>query len=82
MYVIVEDSAGKSAVVVNPEGNISTRASNWTSWQIMLSDIADQGVDLTQILSLKIGIGNKLAPSAGDTGKVFIDDIRLLETSP
>jgi hypothetical protein len=48
----------------------------------MLSDIASQGVDLTQIQSLKIGIGNKLTPGAGDTGKVFIDDIRLLEAGP
>jgi len=82
MYMIIEDSAGNSAVVVNPEGNIATRASNWTSWQVMLSDIADQGVNLTQIQSLKIGIGNKLAPSAGDKGKIFIDDIRLYPLTP
>lgn len=82
MYVIVEDSAGKSAVVVNPEGNIATRASNWTSWQVMLSDVADQGVDLTQIQSLKIGIGNKLNPNAGDKGKIFIDDIQLYPLAP
>ena len=77
MYLIIEDSAGNSAVITNPEGNIATRASTWKSWQIMLSDVADQGVDLTNIQSLKIGIGNKLAPSAGGTGKMFVDDIRL-----
>ncbi len=76
-YLIIEDNAGNFAVVTNPEGNIATRASNWTSWQVMLSDVADQSVDLTQIQSLKIGVGNKLAPGAGGTGKIFIDDIRL-----
>ena len=77
MYVIIEDSAGKSAVVVNPEGNIATRASNWTSWQVLLSEVANEDVDLTKVQSLKIGIGNKLAPGAGGTGKIFIDAIRL-----
>jgi regulation of enolase protein 1 (concanavalin A-like superfamily) len=80
MYLIIEDSTGNSAVVDNPEGNIATRASNWTSWQVVLSEVADQGVDLTQIMSLKIGIGNKLTPSVGGTGKIFIDDIGLHET--
>jgi len=82
MYVIIEDIAGNSAVIVNPEGNLATRASNWTSWQIMLSDVADRGVDLSQIQSLKIGVGNKLNPTVGDEGKMFIDDIRLHYTGP
>jgi hypothetical protein len=77
MYLIIEDNTGNSAVVTNPEGNIATRASNWTPWQVVLSEVADQGVDLTKVQSLKIGVGNKLAPSAGGTGKMFIDDIRL-----
>jgi hypothetical protein len=80
MYVIIEDSAGNSAVITNPEGNIATMVSTWTSWQIMLSEASDQGVDLTQIQMLKIGIGSKLAPSAGGAGKMFIDDIVLNET--
>jgi len=77
MYVIIEDSAGNSAVMINPEGNIATRTSTWTLWQVMLSEAADQDVDLTNVQKLKIGLGNKLAPSAGSTGKMFIDDIRL-----
>jgi len=77
MYLIIEDNAGNSAVITNPEGNIATRASNWASWQVVLSGVADQGVDLTNVQKLKIGIGSKLAPSAGGTGKMFIDDIRL-----
>ena len=79
MYLIIEDNEGNAAVIDNPEGNLATRASNWKSWQVLLSDVADQGVDLTQARSLKIGVGNKLAPSAGGTGKMFIDDIVLHE---
>ncbi len=77
MYAIIEDSAGNSAIITNPEGNIATRASTWTSWQVALSEAADQGVDLTNVQMLKIGIGSKLAPIAGGVGKMFIDDIRL-----
>jgi hypothetical protein len=77
MYVIIEDNAGNSAVITNPEGSIATRASTWTSWQIALSEVADQNIDLTNVKMLKIGIGSKTAPIAGGTGKMFIDDIRL-----
>ena len=56
MYVTVEDSEGNSALVVNPEGTIATRASNWTSWQVALSEVADKGVDLTKVQKLKIGL--------------------------
>ena len=77
MYLIIEDSAGNSAVITNPEGNIATRAANWISWQVKLSEAVNQGVDLANVRMLKIGIGSKLAPSAGGTGKMFIDDIRL-----
>jgi len=48
----------------------------------MLSEVADEGVDLTNVQKLKVGLGNKLAPSAGGTGKIFIDDIRLYPPPP
>ncbi|MFC1637100.1 LamG-like jellyroll fold domain-containing protein, partial [Planctomycetota bacterium] len=77
MYAVIEDNAGNSAVVVNPEGMMATRAASWTAWQIVLSEVAAQGVDLANVQKLKIGFGSKLTPSAGGTGKIFIDDIRL-----
>jgi len=81
MYVIIEDSAGNSAVITNPEGNNVTITSIWTSWKVILSEAASQGVDLTNVQKLKIGIGSKLSPSTGGTGKMFIDDIRLYPSS-
>jgi len=39
-----------------------------------LSQLADQGLDLTQIQKMVIGIGDK---QPDGTGKLYIDDIRL-----
>ena len=74
MYVALN---GRSAVVYHddPEASI---IDEWTEWRINLQEFVDQGVNLTNIDSIAIGIG-----SMGDTttpggfGTVYFDDIRL-----
>jgi hypothetical protein len=73
MYVALED-----AVVYNDNAN-AARVTEWTRWDIPLQAFADQGVNLSNVGSITIGFGNRENPgaSAGGSGHVFFDDIRL-----
>jgi hypothetical protein len=75
-YVALQDSAGKTAVVSNPDAN-ATVASEWTQWQIPLSQFA--GVNVKAIKKMYIGVGDRKAPSADGTGKLYIDDIHVIK---
>jgi hypothetical protein len=70
MYLIVEDSAGKTARATSAT---AVTAAEWTRWVIPMSDLA--GVNFTKVKKLTIGVGNKAAPVKGGAGTVFIDDI-------
>ncbi len=63
----------------NPQ---ATRASGWNQWDILLQDFADLGVDLININTMSIGLGNKANPVPGGSGNVLIDDIRLYRSLP
>ena len=76
LYVAVEDSAGHVGMVNHPDGAI-LKAKSWTEWKIPLSDFAGAGVTLAAVKKMYIGVGNRNAPTAGGTGVVYIDDIRL-----
>jgi hypothetical protein len=68
-----------NAVVHHDDENAS-QTSTWTEWIIDLQAFADQGVGLTNVNTIAIGLGNK-SPGApgvvGGAGEMFIDDIRL-----
>jgi len=52
----------------------------WTEWVIPLQTFADQGIALTNIDRIAIGLGtqgNMTIP--GGSGKMFFDDIRLYQ---
>jgi hypothetical protein len=51
----------------------------WNLWNI---DLASVGVNLQNITSLIIGFGNDTNPTAGDSGTVYFDDIRLHQAIP
>jgi len=91
LYVAVEDSSGKVAVAANANANI-VRVGVWTQWNIPLvgqppSAVNEspsppgagglQGVNLAKVKKLYIGIGDRQAPAAGGSGRVYIDDIRV-----
>ncbi|MGB2865644.1 MAG: hypothetical protein WBC05_20100 [Sedimentisphaerales bacterium] len=77
LYVAVSNSAGAPAVVIHDDpsaANINT----WTEWVIPLQAFADQGINLSNVDRIAIGLGtqgNMTIP--GGSGKMFIDDIRL-----
>jgi hypothetical protein len=74
MYVILNGTAG----VDNPDAN-AAQAGNWTEWRINLQDF---GTNLTNVNTITIGFGNRTNPTAGGSGSMFFDDIRLLLPTP
>jgi hypothetical protein len=74
LYVAVEDSAGKAAVVTNSDPAAVTLMT-WTEWKIPLSSLT--GVNLAKVKRLYIGVGDRQAPVKGGAGRIYIDDIRL-----
>jgi hypothetical protein len=77
LYAAVSNSTGTSAVVVHDNPAAST-IDTWTEWVIPLQVFADQGIVLTDVDSIAIGLGTKgNITTPGGSGKMFFDDIRL-----
>jgi len=79
LYVAVSSSNGNTAVVVH-DNPAAAQIDTWTEWIIPLSALADQGVILTDVDKIAIGLGtqgNMTIP--GGKGKMYIDDIRLYQ---
>jgi hypothetical protein len=77
LYVAVSNSAGTPAVVVHDDPAAAT-IDTWTEWVIPLQAFADQGVVLTNVDRIAVGLGtqgNMTIP--GGSGKMYFDDIRL-----
>ncbi len=77
MYVALNDSA-----VVTNDNPDAALATSWTAWNIDLQAFADQGVNLSNVNSITLGLGNKNNPVAGGAGMMYYDDIRLYVTTP
>jgi hypothetical protein len=77
LYVALNDSA-----VVNHDNPNSTQITTWTQWTIGLQAFADQGVNLTNVNTIALGLGNKNNPVAGGSGTMYFDDIRLYPPPP
>jgi len=77
LYVAVSNAAGSPAVVVNDNADAST-VDTWTEWVIPLQAFADQGINLTDVDRIAIGLGTKgNMTTPGGSGKMYFDDIRL-----
>jgi hypothetical protein len=72
LYVAVEDSAGKMAVVSSPDQAVVTTEA-WQEWAIPLADLG--GVNLAAVRTVYVGVGDRDNATAGGTGVIFIDDI-------
>jgi len=68
MYVTLNGSAK----VDHPDPDAATKGS-WTQWNIDLQAFADQGVNLTNVSSITLG----LSSVTGGAGMLYFDDIRL-----
>jgi len=72
VYVALEDAGGNVAVVTHPDAAFSAR-SGWTEWVIPYTDLG--GVNLSNVRTIYIGVGDRDNPSAGGIGTIFIDDV-------
>jgi len=77
LYVALNNSA----VVANDNPDAALRTS-WTQWNIDLMRFADQGVNLANVNSITLGLGNRNNPVAGGSGMMYFDDIRLYALTP
>jgi hypothetical protein len=77
MYVALNDSA-----VVTHDNPDAAQTRSWTQWNIDLQAFADQGVNLANVNSITIGLGNRSNPVAGGSGMMYFDDIRLYAPVP
>ena len=77
LYVALNGNA-----VVNHDNTNAALRSSWLQWDIDLTRFADQGVNLANVNSITLGLGNKNNPVAGGSGMMYFDDIRLYAPAP
>jgi hypothetical protein len=78
MYVAIANNNGTTGTVLYDDPN-ATLIYTWTEWNIDLKDFSDQGVNLTDVNSITIGIGDPSSSLPGGSGKIYIDDIQLYQ---
>ncbi len=80
LYVALNGSA-----VVSHDNPDAAQTGNWKEWSIPLSapgGFADQGVNLANVNTIALGLGDKNNPQAGGSGTMYFDDIRLYRPAP
>jgi hypothetical protein len=77
LYVALNGSA-----VVNHDNPNAAQITTWTQWNIDLQAFADQGVNLANVNTIALGLGNRNNPVAGGAGSLLFDDIRLYPPAP
>ncbi len=70
-----------NAIVTNDNPD-ATQITTWTQWNIDLQAFADQGVNLANVNTIALGLGNRNNPVAGGSGTMYFDDIRLYPPPP
>jgi hypothetical protein len=77
LYVAIEDSTGKLAVVMNPDP-AAVATTTWTEWKIPLTSFT--GVNPAQVKKIYVGVGDRNKPVQDGTGRIYIDDIRVIKS--
>ncbi|HCO92506.1 MAG TPA: hypothetical protein DIU00_00905, partial [Phycisphaerales bacterium] len=77
MYVALSNRTG-DPIAIYHDDPAATQTGTWTEWVIPLQSFADQGINLTDIDRIAIGVGTQgNITTPGGAGKMFFDDIRL-----
>ncbi|HUU19671.1 MAG TPA: LamG domain-containing protein [Sedimentisphaerales bacterium] len=74
LYVALNGSA-----VVTYDNLDAAQIDEWTQWNI---DLQAFGVNLANVNTISLGLGNKNNPLAGGSGTMYFDDIRLYPPPP
>lgn len=72
MYVALNGSA-----MVQQDHLDAVKLDSWNQWNIDLLAFADKGMNLTNVNTITLGLGNRNYPIPGRSGKLYFDDIRL-----
>jgi len=75
LSVVITDAGNNSVVIENTAEQNAVQSMMWTEWVIPLGGI--EGVDLSQVKTLAIRIGDPGAQQPGSKGKINIDDIAI-----
>jgi len=75
-YVGLEDGAGNVGVVTHPDPN-AVLATQWSEWEIPLSEFGDAGLNVAAVKKMVIGLGDRDVPVPGGAGSFYLDDIRV-----
>lgn len=81
LYVALSDGMEKVGVSFHPD-SYATRRTEWSRWSIPLAEFEAQGVMLSRITKMAIGVGNRDKPLIGGHGTLYLDDITLDLPSP
>ncbi len=74
LYVALNGSA-----VVSHDNPDAAQINQWTEWNI---DLQAFGVNLANVNTISLGLGDKNNPLAGGSGTMYFDDIRLYPPPP
>jgi hypothetical protein len=77
LYVAISNTAGTPGIVAYDEPDAVTKTS-WRQWLISLQTFADQGINLSNVDKIAVGLGSNGGAAAGGSGTIYIDDIRLI----
>ena len=80
LYVALNGSA-----VVSNDNPDAAQTGSWKEWSIPLQAFADQGVNLANVNTIALGLGDKnpdVSGQAGGSGTMYFDDIRLYPPAP
>jgi len=67
-----------NAIVTNDNPN-AAQINKWTQWNI---DLQAFGINLANVNTIALGLGNRNNPLAGGSGTMYFDDIRLYPPPP
>jgi hypothetical protein len=79
LYVALEDVNNDVGVKYYDDPNAAL-IETWTEWNIDLADANFSSVDMTQVVNVYIGLGNRDTPISGGSGVLYLDDIRLYQS--
>jgi formylglycine-generating enzyme required for sulfatase activity len=81
LWVELKDTAGNSAKAVYGDGEGEDPQhlieQSWHEWVIDMADFTEDGVDVTDLASVAIGVGWEGATAPGGSGTLYFDEIRL-----
>ena len=77
VYASLTDGTNTATVVLTESG--VTQTADWTAWNIDIRDFTNDNpsLDMGNIASMTIGIGDPISPAAGGSGTVYIDNVNM-----